>query len=1047
MNSKLSQETGLIAWFAKNHATVNVLMAFIIIAGIVSLGSFVREIFPTIDPKTITISVIYPGATPQDVEDSITRRVEEALIGIQGIDRIDSAASEGYGLITAKLEDFADSDQVLSDIETEVSSLSNFPPENAEEVHIVKTKATGQVMSLVVYGTVNEKALRDWAEIIEDGLLQLPNVSLVNISGAKSREISIEISEEKLREYGLTLNDVAAQIRNFSLDIPGGTLKSKGAEILMRVKDKKYYGSEFENITIKSNTNGSLLKLSDLAMIKDGFADDKLLSTYNNQNAVFLDINRSASQDTIKIDQEIKNYIQNLQLPEGVNLAIWKNRTEILKDRMSLLARNAVLGLALVFLSLVLFLDLKLAFWTSMGIAISFAGGLFLASLFGLTLNMISLFALIIVLGIVVDDAIVIGESIFTEQEDGKKDLEATLTGVRKVISPVTIGVLTTVAAFSPLLFSTGMLGQILRPVPLIVIGILLTSLLEAYFILPAHLSSSSRWSTGIVQDIRNKVSGYMNKFVEKFLLPLAVKAFHYKLRTLAIVFASIIFAFLLFGTGAIKFVFFPQIESDEISVSLEMPVGTPFETTQKNIYKILAAGKIMQAEFNKINTKKYGNEIFKNVAVLVGGKRIEARGSHGGESSTNASHLAQIDVQLVPSSKRKFSAFEIEKRWQKLTGEIPGAIKVAFASSLVRGEEDINIQLSHRDEKVLEEAGEILKNKMKTIPHVYEVVDSYEFGKLEFIYKLNNIGLASGVTPSELGRYLRSAFNGIEIDRIQRGRNEIKVMLRYPEDQRKSLAILQKMQIQLANGKRMAINDITERINSRSPASIKRVNGRRVVQVTADVDESKATPDEIISQIFKNIIPELEQRYPGLSASLEGRSKERQDDLANLLKNMGIAILLIFVLLTGQLKSYYKPLVIIMTIPLGIAGAIYAHLILGYGLSFISLFGMVALTGVVVNDSVVLVDYYNELRERGIKPYEAALTSIERRFRPILLTTLTTSLGLLPMLLETSLQARFIVPMAISLAGGILFSSSVLIIFIPTLLLACEGCKGKLNT
>lgn len=1044
----MNNNKGLLAWFAHNHAVVNVLMVFVIVAGLISTNMMVREIFPTIDPKTITVAVPYPGASPQDVESGITRRVEEAIIGIQGVRKVESTASGGYGLIVAKLEDFTDGDQVLSDIETAVDGLNDFPPENAEQVTITKPKATGQVMNLVVYGDVNERTLNDWAELIEDEILQLPSVSLVSISGAREREIKIEISEEKLREFSLSLEDIARQISNFSLDIPGGTLKAQGSEILMRVKERKYFAPEFEKIIIKSKTDGSLLRLSDIATIKDGFENQELITTYNGQKAIFIDVNRSASQDTVKIDNEIKKYLKGLKLPKGINISIWKNNTEILRDRISLLTRNAILGLALVFLALVIFLDLKLAFWSSVGIVISFTGGLFIASLFGVTFNMISLFALIIVLGIVVDDAIVTGESIFTEQENNKeghkKDIDATLSGVRKIFSPVTIGVLTTVAAFAPLMFSTGILGQILKPIPIIVISILLASLFEAFIILPAHLSHSSKWSIGILGQLRDYKSRKLKSFVENFVIPTIKKAFKHNYITLLVNFLIITVALTLVFSGAIKFVFFPQVESDEISVNLEMPVGTPFSTTKKNVEKILFQYDILKNKYDEDNIEKYGVPVFKNLSVTIGGNRSEDRGPHGAQTVNNSSNIAQVDVQLTPSAERDIGAFELEREWQKLTGDIPGAKKIAFESSLVRGEEDINIQIAHREESILGEAGEILKEEIKKIPHVYEVVDTYELGKQEFIYELNNVGLASGITPFDVGKVLRASFYGIEVDRIQRGRNEVKVMVSYPGSKKDSLSILNDLQIKTLDGKRISLNEITTRKLSRSPANIKRVDGRRVVQVTGDVDESEATPDEVIDNIFKNILPKLDQRFPGLSYSLEGRSKERRDDLSTLLKNMLIAMFLILVLLTGQLKSYLKPLVIILTIPLGIAGAIYGHFLLGYGLSFISLFGMVALTGVVINDSVVLVDYYNSLLADGKEYYEAALESVRRRFRPILLTTLTTSLGLLPMLLETSLQARFIIPMAVSLACGILFASAFLIVFVPTLLITVEEIKLK---
>ena len=1038
----------LISWFATNHVAANILMIFIIIAGLISVGQMVREVFPTVDPRTIVVKVAYPGATPQDVEEGITRRVEEALIGIQGIKRVDSQATEGFGVVTAELEDFVSENQVLNDVETEVDSINNFPPEEAEQVRVLLSKPTGPVMTLVVYGDLGESALRDWAESIEDEILQLPNVTLTSISGARDREISIEVSEQNLRKYQLTIEDVARQVSASSIDLPAGTLRSRGAEILIRINDKRYRAEDFSNIVIRSDVDGSLLTLGEIARLNDGFKSQELINTLNGQPAIFIDISRSTSQDTVEIQQEVKSYVTDLKLPEGVNLTIWKDQTDILKDRINLLGRNATLGLALVFLALVLFLDLKLAFWTSAGIAVSFTGGLLVASLFGITINMVSLFALIVVLGVVVDDAIVTGESIFSEQERGLKGMEATLSGVRRIVAPVTIGVLTTVAAFAPLLFSTGSLGQILRPVPIIVISILMFSLLEAFFILPAHLTGSKRWSVGLLAEMRSIVSGALDRFVENYLLPFSRKAIRFKYLTIAAIAAFVISAFLCLITGILPFIFFPQIESDELTISLEMPIGTAFSETEHAVNQILEAGVGVRNHYDSLagfsDSKIGSSSIFKSMSVTIGGKRNSRNGPHGSDENTIASHIAQIEVQLVPSAKRSVGSSEIEREWQKAVGVIAGANKVAFESSLVRDGEDLNIQLAHRDTQTLEDASEDLKAQIKQIAGVYEVVDTSEPGKQEFVYRPNVAGEAAGLTPLDLGRQLRGLFFGSEVQRIQRGRQEIKVMVRYPESEIKNLAVMDRTQIQLPNGQRAALSDIADRERLRTPANIKRVDGRRVIQVTGDVDENVTTPSEVIDQIFSEIVPELIKQYPGLSTALEGKSKDQRKDLQVLAKNMLIALLLIFVMLASQLRSYVKPFIIIATVPLGIAGAVYGHLLLGYGLSFISLFGMVALSGVVINDSVVLVDYYNHLLSKGHEAREAVLLAVARRFRPILLTTLTTSLGLLPMLFETSLQARFLIPMAVSLACGILFASVLLIILVPCLLIVAADLQAR---
>lgn len=1041
--SSSHEQKGIISWFAHNHVAANILMLFLVAVGLIKLSTAVREIFPSIDPRIISISVPYPGATPEDIEDSITKRVEEAVIGIQGVKRVRSDASEGMGLITIELEDFIDGTQILNDVETEVDRLNNFPPLNAEEVTIVKSKAQDIVLSLVVHGKLPENSLRDWAERIRDDIIKLDDISLAELAGAPAREISIEVSEENLRKYNLTIDQVAQKIKGFSVDLPGGILRTQGGEVLVRVQERRYYGSEFGDVIIRSNTDGSLLHLKDVATIRDGFEDIKRISNFNGEPAVFIQISRSSSQDVLKIESSLRGYLKTLALPEAISISIWKNSTDILRARMSLMARNAIMGFVLVFICLLLFLDLKLAVWTSLGIPISFLGGIFIATSLGVTLNMISLFALIVVLGIVVDDTIVAGESIFSEQEEGKKGISATLSGISKIRSPVTVGVLTTVAAFAPLMFSTGILGQILRPIPFIVISILLVSLLEAFLILPSHLASSNKWSMGILAQVRRYISGGLDRFIQNALLPFARLAFKMRYLTVTIGFSICVLAFVFLTSGAIRFIFFPNIEGDEINVTLEMQPGTPFEVTNKYANIIMEAAEKTRQKYDA--DMPTGKSIYKNIAFRVGA--IATNSGPGGDvAGVSSSNVAQIELELVPSENRTVSSGEVERTWQSYVGDIPGVKKLAFESSLIGGGNDIDIQLAHRNDEVLTKASTLLKEQMSAINGVSEVVDSAEKGKREFVFELTKAGLVAGLTPADLGNQLRNAFYGREVDRIQRGSNEVKVIVRYPKAQRETLATISHMRIALPNGKQADLNTMATIKEKYSPTTIKRVDGQRVVSVTGDVDEGVVTPNEVVATITKETLPRILDRYPGLSYKVEGESREQQNDLAVLGKNMLIAVMIIFVMLAAQLRSYIKPFIILLTIPLGVAGAIYGHIILGFDFSFLSLFGIVALSGVVINDSVVLVDYYNRVVGTGVIPFDACLEALQKRFRPILLTTLTTSFGLLPMLLETSLQAQFLIPMAVSLACGIIFASTLLIFVVPSLILIAEDVKSKLG-
>ncbi|MDZ7833858.1 MAG: efflux RND transporter permease subunit [Desulfobacterales bacterium] len=1024
--------SGLIGWFIDNHVAANLLMILFIGGGLLAIFSMRTELFPTINPRIINVTVPYPGATPHEVEDGITRRVEEALIEIEGVARVTSIARENMGVVTLEVEDFADMDDVVNDAENAVDQLADFPPQNAEDPMITQAKPQPSVITLVLSGEVPELTLKNWAKRIEDDLLRRRNISLVSLHGDRDYEISIEIPEENLRKYGLTIAEAGRMIRNSSLDLPAGTVESESGDILLRVQEKKYMGAAFKDIVIKSRADGSLLRLKDIANIVDGFKDVNLVARHNGKRAIFIKVSRSESQDTLKVARAVKDYLKSAKLPPGIDLDILEDQTEILKSRMNLLTRNALLGYALVFIALLVFLDLKLAFWTSLGIPISFLGGLLCVFMLGMSFNMVTLFALIVVLGIVVDDAIVTGESIFVEQESGKEDEKAAIAGVQAVRAPVSIGVFTTVAAFAPLAFTTGTLGQIMRPIPIFVISILLISLLEAFTILPAHLSSSSRWSRGVVLSINKGFSQLLRKFVDQLLLPVLRVAVRWRYAVLAAFVALLIIIGAMLRVGIIRFIFFPQIEGSRVTATLIMPVGTPFEVTRHNAAKMMNAAEQVAAELRE----KAGKSLFESTSLLVGGRFSQQTppASQGGGAAGGNS--AELQIQLIDPPRRDISAQEVANRLRETIGAIPNADELSFQSSLVSGGPDINIELAHTDAAVLDAAAAELKKRMRAMSGVTEVTDSLKPGKLEYVFELTSVGLAAGLKPADLGFQLRNAFYGYEVQRIQREQSELRVMVRYPESDRESIASISDFRVRLPNGDSAALEKVARIRQQKTYAEIIRVNGQRVTSVTADVVRRITTPEEALGGIMEKITPDLREAHPELGARVAGQSEDRREDLASLFRNMAIALLLIFALLGAQLRSYIQPAIIMAVIPFGMVGAVLGHLLLGFDLSFISIFGIVALTGVVINDSVVLIDYYNKRREElGDFPEEAVFEAVRRRFRPILLTTLTTSLALLPMLLETSLQARFLIPMAISLAFGLLFASFVLLFLLPILI------------
>jgi multidrug efflux pump subunit AcrB len=1030
-------KSGLIGWFLGNHVAANILMLLFIIGGIISITSMRTETFPQIDPRLITVSVPYPGATPYEVAEGITDRVEDALIGIEGVKRITGTASEGHGTIRVELQDFINADDVYNDVETAVNSLLDFPPEDAERPIISKARITPGVLTLALHGEVDEHTLTYWAETIEDELQQLPGVALTSLRGVRDYQISIEVAENTLQQHGLSLADIQRAVQQFSRDIPAGTVEARQGDISLRIQERRYTGEEFAAIPVRSRTDGAILTIGDIATVVDGFDDINMISRYEGEPAALIDVKRSESDDTLAVAATVKAYMARMALPAGLTLSLQNDRTVALKDRISLMLRNAVIGFMLVFLILLLFLDLKLAFWTSAAIPISFFGGMMIVSAMGYSMNMISLFALIVVLGVVVDDAIIVGESIFDAQSTTPKAPHATLRGVLAVLAPVTVGVTTTMAAFAPLALSTGTLGQIISIIPVVVIAILFISLLEAYFILPAHLSHPGMWSRGIVADTRTRFSDALAHFTRHRLVPAARFAIRWRYATIAAFFAVAIITFSLVSSGTVRFIFFPNIEADQVDIDVTMPEGTPFAVTRQTMLDI-------EREVQKVRketAQNDGHDIFESVFLAVGQRSMEG-GPGRSAAASAANNIGQVKISLVPSGERSVGSGDIEAMVRARIQHFPNIETLEFRSSLVGDEPDINIELAHPDEATLNTAAESLVAALNRIPGTKEVTDSYEPGKPEYVFSLTPEGLAVGLTPNDIGTQLRAAFFGLEAQRFQRGSAEVIAYVRYPKSDRENIAALQEMRIRLADGSEVPLRSVARINEQRGFSEIRTVNGKRIVAVTADADPAITTPNDILARMRSDILPQLMQRHAGLSYSFEGETREQREDLASLGRNMLMALLLIYILLGAQLRSYVQPFVIMSAIPFGVVGAILGHFFLGYDLTFISLFGVVALSGVVVNDSVVLVDYLNKQHRDGVPFEQATLRAIERRFRPILLTTLSTCLGLLPILLETSLQARFLIPMVVSLSMGILFATVIIMFLVPCLILIVEDIK-----
>jgi multidrug efflux pump subunit AcrB len=1020
----ISSGGGLIGWFARNPVAANVFMAALLVGGWLTLSRTNSDLFPDIDPRTITVKVVYAGASAEEIAESVNQRAEEAIRGLQGIERVRSTAVQGLGTVTIELTDFADARTVADEVRSALDGLIDFPPEDAEEAEVSVTSIASPVMRLVLTGEVDERTLREAAEALERELLALDAVSAVTLQGARPYEVSIEVSQASLQKYNLTLEQVANAIRAASVSLSGGTLRTSAGDIRLRTDEKVDDPADFAAIVVIGDYDGRRLLLGDIATIRDGFADAPLLNTFNGQAAVFLQISRSESEDSIRVADAVKAFVQDYTAPPGIQVHIGSDQTEIIRDRINLLLRNAIMGLALVFVFLALTLDLRLAFWTSVGIPVAFLGGFIVFGQFT-TINMTMLLGLILVLGLVVDDAIVVGENIHEEQENGRHGIQGAIKGATAVAAPVIVGVLTTIAVFAPLLFSSGLLGQLIQPVPIVAIAVLLVSLAEVFLILPSHLAHGGDWSVGPMQRLREWVAKTISWVRDHLALPMTRFSVRMPYLVIASALALVIATLGFISGGHLRFVFFPVVEGEAINVTLEMPKGTSFEQTERTM------NRVIESLYASLGGRE--SELIRSLSVTIGGELMTGFGVEGTRIS---SETATANLELVPAGERDLTAAEIERQWRASIGELAGIRSLVFASEGLSGGDDLLFNLSHHDDASLLAATDALVRALEELDGVSEVKSTREAGSRQLEFSLLPEGSAAGLTVSNLAKQVRQAFYGEEVQRLQRGSEDVAVYVRLPQSERRSLRDLARLKISLPNGDAADLRTVARIEETRSLASIERVDGRRIVSVSADVDEATTTPNAVTALLRATTLPQLEGAFPGLSIVEDGQSRDQAEDIRVLANNLLIGVLIMYILLSGQLRSYVQPAIILFAIPFGAVGATGGHLLLGYDLSFLSLFGMVALAGVVVNDSVVLISYFNQLSAtEGGSVQERIVSAVQRRFRPILLTTLTTFLGLAPMIAETSLQAQFLIPMAVSVGFGILFASVVILLLVPACL------------
>lgn len=1043
----------IIYWFTRNHVAANLLMIAVMVMGLTTWGKLKKEIFPETSINAVTIQVPFPNATPAEAERGVCVPIEEAIMEVDGIRRLTSTAATNVGVVVAEVENGYDVRNVMDDIKTRVDAIDNFP-EEAETPVLEELVLNGQVLSVAISAEADEKSLRTMADRLRDELTLLDDVTKVELALTRPYEISIEVSEDTLRAYGLTFDQVTAAVRNSSLDLPAGSVRTAGGEVLIRTESKRYRSPEFAEITVVTRPDGAKVRLGDIATIIDGFEEVDVESTFDGRRVMLANIFRVGNQDTLKVAAAVKKFIAEDApriFPDNVTLEIWKDDSVYLKGRLDLLGRNAVFGMVLVLLVLSLFLRPTLAFLVALGIPVAFLGTVAVMPWLGVSINMISLFAFILVLGIVVDDAIVVGENVYERIENGENPKTAAPAGTHEVGVVVIFGVLTTMMAFTPMLGLSGVSGKIWPNIPLVVIPTLAWSLLQSKFVLPSHLAllrAHDKTKRDLVSRVLDTVDRILKAFIRSIYQPILNVSIRWRYVTLCAFIGLVMTVVGLVSTGWIKFQFFPDVEADVVISRITLPEGVAFETTQAAVRTIEAASKQLQQEY----TGKFGGPVIRHTLASAGTQPFQ-QGFDQIAGPPKASNLGEVTIELIGGTERKMTAAEIASRWRELTGPIPGALELSFQTQAAGGGNAIDLEISGNNIAELEGAAAMVKDALATYRGVIDIADNNRPGKRELKLAIKPGGETLGLRLADISRQARQAFYGDEAQRLQRGRDEVKVMVRYPEAERQSINNLTAMKIRAADGTEIPFTSVASFDYGSTAASIQRAERRRAIKVTGDIDDAVegANANEVVAALTADIFPKVKERYPGVQFGFQGEQKDQRQSVQEIGQKGLIALLGIYILLAVPLRSYFQPLIVMSVIPFGVVGAILGHLLLGLNLSIMSMCGIVALAGIVVNDSLVMVEFINRERATGKTTLDAALTAGGRRFRPILLTSITTFVGIMPMVFETDVQARFLIPMAVSLGFGVMFATFITLLLIPAVYLMLEDVttliRGKART
>jgi len=1034
----VTDEKGIIAWFAANHVAANLLMLFIIVAGIVSAFTIRKQTTPDFELNTIQVRVAYLGAAPQEVEEGVVVKIEEAIQDVKGIVKLRGRANEGMGTVTAEVASGTDLNEVMNEIKTRVDAISTFPGLTEKPV-IYKEEIPIHVVFVAIYGSLDELTRKAFAQEVRDELMQLPDVSSVQFLGDRPYEISIEVSEDVLRKYSLTMSEVSQAVKNSSVDMPGGTIRSESGDILLRTEGQVYTGREFGALVLRTFPDGTRLTLGDIATITDGFVESDFYGRFDGERTATLRVLASGEQNELATAAAVREYIdkKSASLPASLKMDTWIDRSHYLKGRLQMMTTNMWQGALLVFIVLSLFLRMKVAGWVVIGIPITFLGAMWLMPLgpWPVTINMLSLFGFIIVLGIVVDDAIIIGESIHTKIRADGHSLDNVIQGAKRVAVPATFGVLTTIAAFTPLLFVGGIAGPFFEAVSVVVVLCLIFSLIESKLILPAHLVHTrieavdeddlfnpqrhiKPWARipRFFLKIQRHVQHGLQKTIHEWYRPMVERAIDARGLTTSIFVAILILTAGVMVSGILKFELFPESPSDFIQVQLQMESGSASSERDRVLGTLEATLLEMNSEYVADHPDTL--PMIQHIGVF-----------------TRSDTSGVIFVEMPQSEDRPFNGEEISNRWRERAGEFAGVKELTFVDAdHLGGGPPLSFRLSGSNYVALENAAGELETHLAEYDGIFDIRNTATSGGEEIRLRIKPEAEALGLNMSSLGRQVRQAFYGEEAQRIQRGKDELKVMVRYPADDRRSISDLRNMRIRTPGGDEVPFESVAEMTFGKGYSSISRLNRERTITVSADIDPEIVESSEIVKSISEEYVPELLARHPGVSYGLEGASQEQVDLIRNLTVASIAALFFIYALIAIPLHSYSQPLIIMSVIPFGMIGAVVGHLIMGKSLSMFSLFGLVALAGVVVNDSLIMIDFINKARQEGTPLKQAVIQSGTQRFRAIILTSFTTAAGLMPIMTEGSLQAQLVIPMAISLSFGIIFATFITLFLIPCL-------------